>query len=89
MHRHNWFAICLLVPAIGMAVSTPAPRVSSSTVEQRESRVSKTLARASQFVDVAHVSSQPSCEDVKPPEALTTTSDPPLTFRRALARRSK
>jgi TonB family protein len=72
MHRHNWLAICLMVPAVGVAVSTPAPRVSSSTIEQRESQVSKTLARASQFVDVAHVSSRPSCEDVKPPEALTT-----------------
>jgi len=72
MHRRNWIAICLTVPAVALAVSTPAPRVRTSTLEQRDRDVSKTLARASQFVDVMHVSSRPSCEDVKPPEALTT-----------------
>jgi TonB family protein len=72
MHRRNWPAILLLVPAVAMAVSTPAPRLRSATLEQRERQVSKTLARASQFVDVTHVSSQPSCEDVRPPQALAT-----------------
>jgi TonB family protein len=72
MHRRNWIAIFLAAPAIALAVSTPAPRVRSSTLEQRESKAPRTLARALQFVDVAHVSSRPSCEDVKPPEALAT-----------------
>ncbi len=72
MNRRNWIVICLAAPAIALAVSTPTPRVRSSTLEQREGKAPKTLARASQFVDVAHVSTRPSCEDVKLPEALAT-----------------
>lgn len=78
MHRRNWLAICLMVPAIALAVSTPATRARSSNLEEREALLSKTLARASQFVDVAHISSRPSCADVQPPQALTTP-DPLLT----------
>ena len=73
MHRRIWPAILvLMVPMIALAVSTPARSWRSGIVEQREGKLSRTLARASQFVDVAHVSSRPSCEDVQPPEALTT-----------------
>jgi len=72
MHRRNWPAILLLIPAVAVAVSTPAPRVQSATLEQRENQLVRTQARASQFVDVMHVSSQPSCEDVQPPQALAT-----------------
>jgi len=73
MHRRNWPAIILLfVPAFALAVTTPTPRVRSATLEQRQGQASKSLARASQFVDVAHVSSRPSCSEVQPPEALTT-----------------
>jgi len=73
MHRRIWPAILvLMVPMIAMAASTPARSWQSGTLEQRERRLSRTLARASRFVDVAHVSSRPSCEDVQPPEALTT-----------------
>ena len=45
---------------------------------ERESQVSRTLSRASQFVDVRHISSRPPCEEVQPPEALTTP-DPLFT----------
>lgn len=77
MHRRIWPAILLsMIPVVVLAVSTPAPRPRSVTLEQRA--VSKTLARASQFVDVLHISSRPACEDVQPPEALTTP-DPPFT----------
>jgi len=73
MHRRIWPAILvLMVPLIALAVSTPARSWRSGIVERREGRLSRTLARASQFVDVAHVSARPSCEDVQPPEALTT-----------------
>ncbi len=72
MYRCIWPAILLLMPAIAQAVSTPTPQPRIANLEQRESYFSRTLARASQFVDVAHVSSQPACEDVQPPEALTT-----------------
>lgn len=77
MHRRIWPAILLsMIPVVVLAVSTPAPRPRSATLEQRA--VSKTLARASQFVDVLHISSRPACEDVQPPEALTTP-DPLFT----------
>jgi TonB family protein len=72
MRHRTWPAILLLtVPVVALAVSTPAPRVRAEALEQREHQAT-TLARASQFVDVAHVSSRPACEDVQPPEALTT-----------------
>ena len=38
----------------------------------RERLLSRSLQRASQFVDVPHISAAPACEDVQPPEALTT-----------------
>jgi TonB family protein len=73
MHPRIWPAILvLMVPMIALAAITPARSWRSGIVEQREGRLSRTLARASQFVDVAHVSSRPSCEDVQLPEALTT-----------------
>ncbi|HSY90261.1 MAG TPA: TonB family protein [Candidatus Binatus sp.] len=94
MHRRTWPAIlfyippfvagfiasfiALLVPAVVLAASTSAPHPRSATLEQRETQMSKTLSRASQFVDVLHVSSRPSCEQVQPPEALTTP-DPLFT----------
>ena len=77
MHRRIWPAILLsMISVVALAVSTPAPRLRSATLEQRE--VSRTLARASQFVDVLHISSRPACEEVQPPEALTTP-DPLFT----------
>ena len=70
----SFIALCiaLVVPAVVLAASTSVPRPRSATLEQRESQMSKTPTRASQFVDVLHVSSRPSCEQVQPPEALTT-----------------
>jgi TonB family protein len=53
-------------------------RSQSTTFEERERQASKALTRASQFVDVYHISSVPVCEDVQPPEALATP-DPILT----------
>jgi TonB family protein len=71
MRGRIWPAIFFLLPVVALAVNTPAPRLRSGPLAQRESQLSKTLARASQFVDVAHVS-RPSCEDVRLPQALTT-----------------
>jgi TonB family protein len=80
VQRRIWPAILILtlVPAVSLAADTPAPRPLSATLEQRESRISLTLNRASQFVDVPHVSSQRACEAVQPPEALATP-DPLFT----------
>ncbi len=68
----------LMLPLLVFAVSTPARHLPAAGIEQRESEMSRRLTRASQFVDVHHISSRPACEDVQPPEALTTP-DPLLT----------
>jgi TonB family protein len=49
--------------------------------------LSKNVVRAAQFIDVGHISSPPSCEDVEPPEALTTPD--PLFATAAAGRRIK
>ena len=73
MRRSVWPAIfLLLVPLIAWGVETTAQRVLTATLERQKDPALKTLARASQFVDVIHVSSRPSCLDVQPPEALAT-----------------
>lgn len=73
MKRRIWPAIFFLViPTALLAVVIPAQRLRPTTLERRESHLASTLARASEFVDVTHVSSQPACEAVQPPEALTT-----------------
>ena len=72
MQSPIWPAILALVPAVALAVSTPATHPPSASLAQRENQVSRTLTRASQFVDVHHISSRPDCEEVRPPEALTT-----------------
>lgn len=78
MFRRIWPALFAIVPVVALAVTTPAPRLQTATLEQRESQqVSKHLTRASQFTDIVHIS-RPSCEDVAPPEALATP-DPLFT----------
>jgi TonB family protein len=72
MRPRIWLAaVWLLLPVVASAVSTP-PRPQSATFKEAEEQVSKTLARASQFVDVRHISLRPGCEAVLPPEPLTT-----------------
>ena len=79
MRRRTLYAALFLVtPALALAVITPPLRPRSDTLAQRESQVSRTLARASQYVGVPHISSRPACEDIQPPEALTTP-DPLFT----------
>jgi TonB family protein len=73
MGLRAWPAVLLLVPPIfASAVATPSSRMRSETFMQREGSVASTLIRASQFVDVPHLSLQRACEDIQPPEALTT-----------------
>jgi len=73
MRLRTWLlALCLVLPVVVTAVVTPASPVRFSTVERRESQVSRTLTRASQFVDVPHLSLRAACEQIQPPEALTT-----------------
>jgi TonB family protein len=73
MFRRNWPAIFFFaLPTLAYAVTTPSTSSSLANLEQRERVMARTLARASQYVDVPHISSRPACEDVQPPEALTT-----------------
>jgi TonB family protein len=79
MHCRIWPAVIAVAVSVGaFAVGTPTSRPRSTIFEERERQVSKALTRASQFVDVYHISSAPACEDVQPPEALATP-DPILT----------
>jgi TonB family protein len=73
MTRHIWPAFILLVfSTASIAVDTTAAPAHSPTLERREHALSKALRRASEFANVGHVSAQPVCEDVQPPEALAT-----------------
>jgi TonB family protein len=74
MFHRIWPAILLVVafPAAGVAVGTSAPLTRAANLQRRELHLLKALTRSSQFANVAHISSRPSCEDVQPPEALAT-----------------
>lgn len=73
MLRSVWpLVLAVMLPVAAVAVDTPAPGFHSTTSAGRERLLSTSLQRASQFADVPHISAAPSCEDVKPPEALTT-----------------
>jgi TonB family protein len=70
--------LLLAMPIGTFAVNPPSTELRTSTLEQRERMAERTLSRAAQFVGVGHVSSRPSCEDVQPPQPLTTP-DPLFT----------
>jgi TonB family protein len=73
MLRYKWLAILLLLSCEVLTARSTNPTVQNPVaLEQREHQVSRTLRRASQYVDVPHVSSRPACANVQPPEALTT-----------------
>ncbi|HYM78878.1 MAG TPA: TonB family protein [Candidatus Dormibacteraeota bacterium] len=71
-------AMFFLAVSIVSGATTSAKPLRSPALEQRERQVSRTLTRAAQYVDVPHISSRPACQDVQPPEALTTP-DPLFT----------
>ena len=72
-----WPTVLILVMAMS-ASAVPTSPTHSQAFEQRERQASKTLTRAAQFVNVPHISSLPSCEDVRPPQPLATP-DPLFT----------
>lgn len=74
VHRCVWSAIVILAlpAAAAVGVSFDAPHLRTSTLEQRERQMWKTLARDAQFSEVRHLSVRSRCEDVHPPQALTT-----------------
>jgi TonB family protein len=79
MRSRFWPAILFVITfSFSLAASTPAPSLSETALAQREHQASRTLARASQFVDVRHSTASLNCEDAQGPEALATP-DPLLT----------
>lgn len=74
-----WPAIfSLLASATLLAVPTPQKAETSSPLSSRERLFVRGVVRASQFVDVRHISARPNCADVQAPEALATP-DPLFT----------
>lgn len=79
--RSRIVASTLVLMAPGLMASTSTPNPVSPTqistigmarvMEQRELQLSRSLIRASQFVDIPHIA-EPACEQVEPPEALAT-----------------
>jgi TonB family protein len=85
--RRIWPAILLLaMPGLAFAITTPIPKMASANFPQRERLFGRKLTRASQFADVPHLKRR-TCEDVQPPEALTTPD--PLFAASAYGRRVK
>jgi TonB family protein len=74
-----WPTILFLMIAVVASGGSTTDAARSKQLEKRERETSRFLIRASQFVDVRHVSSRPNCEAVQPPEALTTP-DPLFTI---------
>jgi TonB family protein len=78
MPNRIWPAILLLAVPISVCASNTVPSTDKpATLEQREHNMARSFTRASQFVDVPHIS-RPVCEAPQSPEALTTP-DPLLT----------
>ncbi len=78
MLRSIWPAVLVVALSVGTFAVSTSPHPRSTTLDDRERQITRTLTRASQFSDVPHISARPSCEDVQPPEALTTP-DPLFT----------
>ena len=72
--RRIWPSLLILaIPAIAnAAVILPAARLRMTAPEDREHQLWKTRVRDSQFSDVPHITARSRCEDVQPPQPLTT-----------------
>ncbi len=89
MLRRTWPAtLSVVLSSVALASSTSGTMARRTLIEQHETRLVGTLARASQFADVPHISSIPaSCGEVQPPEALATPN--PLFTPNARGRKVK
>jgi TonB family protein len=77
----SFAALLIMIPAM-VTASTKIPNAVSETqiwpvqgspaMEQRESRLARSLARSAQFVDIQHIAQEQACEQVEPPVALAT-----------------
>ncbi len=65
--------LIIAMPAIAAATaSLPAAHLRMTASEEGERQLWKTRVRDSEFSDVPHVTARSRCEDVRPPQALTT-----------------
>ena len=71
----------IVAPIAGATTSSPAPQSPAAVLEQHERQVWRALIRNAQFSNVPHYSARSRCEDVQPPEALTTPSPLISTWR--------
>lgn len=72
-HGVRYVLVIVALLTAGAAEGTSAePQRRMSSLEQRERRMWKTLARDAQFTEVPNVRARSRCEDVQPPRALTT-----------------
>lgn len=86
--RRIWPAFLFFAIGVGgHAANTVPSDFHSRDFERRERLATKRLIRASQFVDVPHVSARAICQDVQPPQALTTPN--PLFVATERGRRVK
>lgn len=67
-----WLVVFLASPVLTVAVSTSTDDQRPRTLQEREPRLSRAMTRASQYVDVPHRGTRAACEQVQPPQALTT-----------------
>ncbi|HUA15119.1 MAG TPA: TonB family protein [Verrucomicrobiae bacterium] len=71
--RYRYLAALVLANVFApLTLGAVGAQPQSETIGLREQQFSRILKRASEFADVAHISSRPVCEDVHPPEALAT-----------------
>lgn len=86
--NRTWPTILISISSVlSFALDTPARSARPAVIEQRERQFLTRMVRSSQFLDVHHISARPSCQDVQPPEALTTPD--PLFTTSAFGRRVK
>jgi TonB family protein len=83
-----WPALLLLAMLTATAAaSISVPQGPSASLEQREMHISGTLTRAAQFVGVPHLNAHSACQQLEPPQPLTTPN--PLFTSSSQGRRVK
>jgi len=80
-------AVLLVAMAATVVDATTTDFSRPDRLEEREREAAKAMIRASQFMDVPHLALPRSCEEVQPPEALTTPD--PLLAAGTTGRRVK
>ena len=65
-------AMLLVATAVTVVGATTTEFTRSDRLEEREREATKAMVRASQFLDIPHMALRRRCEEVQPPEALTT-----------------